>query len=55
MAACCQNLTLGALSRRSALSMLVGALFKKVRSLFEHASYFSNIILVRSKNYEAFH
>jgi hypothetical protein len=29
MAASCQNLTLGALSIRSALSMLVGALFKK--------------------------
>jgi len=29
MAVCCQNLTLGALSSRSALSMLVGALFKK--------------------------
>jgi hypothetical protein len=29
MAVCCQNLTLGALSRRSALPMLVGALFKK--------------------------
>jgi len=29
MAVCCQNLTLGALSSRRALSMLVGALFKK--------------------------
>jgi hypothetical protein len=29
MAVCCQNLTLGALSRHSALSMLVGSLFKK--------------------------
>jgi hypothetical protein len=29
MAVCCQNLTLGALSSRSALSGLVGALFKK--------------------------
>ena len=29
MAVCCQNLTLGALSSRSALSLLVGALFKK--------------------------
>jgi hypothetical protein len=28
MAICCQSLTLGALSRRSALSMLVGTLFK---------------------------
>jgi len=33
MAVCCQNLTLGALSTRSALSMLVGPLFKKF-SLF---------------------
>jgi hypothetical protein len=38
MAVCCQNLTLGVLSSRSALSLLVGALFKKL-SLFEHASY----------------
>jgi hypothetical protein len=29
MAVCCQNLTLGVLSSRSALSVLVGALFKK--------------------------
>jgi hypothetical protein len=29
MAVCCQNLTLGALSSRSALSVLVGTLFKK--------------------------
>jgi hypothetical protein len=29
MAVCCQTLTLGALSSRSALSLLVGALFKK--------------------------
>jgi hypothetical protein len=35
MVVCCQNLTLGALSNRSALSMMVGALFKKL-SLFEH-------------------
>jgi hypothetical protein len=33
IAVCCQNLTLGALSSRSALSVLVGALFKKF-SLF---------------------
>jgi hypothetical protein len=33
MAVCCQTLTLGALSSCSALSMLVGALFKKI-SLF---------------------
>jgi hypothetical protein len=29
MAVCCQNLTLGVLSIRSALSVLVGALFKR--------------------------
>jgi hypothetical protein len=29
MVVCCQNLTLGALSNRGALSALVGALFKK--------------------------
>jgi hypothetical protein len=29
MTVCCQNLALGALSRRSVLSVLVGALFKK--------------------------
>jgi len=29
MAVCCQNLALGALSSRSAISVLVGALFKK--------------------------
>jgi hypothetical protein len=29
MAVCCQNLTLGAFSNRSTLSVLVGALFKK--------------------------
>jgi hypothetical protein len=30
MAVCCQNLTLGALSSRSAFALLVGALFKKL-------------------------
>jgi hypothetical protein len=39
IAVCCQNLTLGALSSRSALSMLVGALFKKFCLFFEHALY----------------
>jgi hypothetical protein len=29
MAVCCQNLTLDTLSSRSALSVLIGALFKK--------------------------
>jgi hypothetical protein len=39
MCAYFQNLTVGALNSRSALSVLVGALFKKFRSLFEPASY----------------
>jgi hypothetical protein len=46
MAVCCQNLTLGALSNGSALSMLVGALLKKfsiflttLESLCEMISY----------------
>jgi hypothetical protein len=38
MAVCCQNLLLGALSSRSTPSVLVGALFKKVWSFFEHTS-----------------
>jgi hypothetical protein len=37
MAVCCQNLTLGALSSRSTLSVLVGALFKKVGLFFNTA------------------
>jgi hypothetical protein len=36
MAVCCHNLTLGALSSCSALSMLVGALFKKARLFFNN-------------------
>jgi hypothetical protein len=39
MAFCCQNLTLAALSSRSALSVLVGTLFKKFSLFFEHLSY----------------
>jgi hypothetical protein len=35
MADCCQNLTLGALSSRSALSVLVGALFKRLGLLLK--------------------
>jgi hypothetical protein len=34
MAVCCQNLPLGALSSRSAPSLLVGALFKKFGLFF---------------------
>jgi hypothetical protein len=40
MAVCCQNLTLGALSSRSALSLLFGALFKK-SGLFLNTPYMS--------------
>jgi hypothetical protein len=43
MAVCCQNLPLGALSSRSAPSMLVGELFKKL-SFFEHAEIQENAI-----------
>ena len=54
MAPCYQNLTLLALSRRGALSMLVGALFKKF-SLFLNTPRISNkctiyLILKFSKN-----
>jgi len=42
MAVSCQNLTLGALSRRSNLSMLVGALFKKF-SLFLNMPHIAKI------------
>jgi hypothetical protein len=45
MAVCCKNLPLGALSSRSAPSMLVGAVFKKkVRYFFEHAEIRENAI-----------
>ena len=44
MAVSCQNLPLGALSSRSAHCLLVGALFKKVRSFFEHADIKENAI-----------
>jgi ABC-type polar amino acid transport system ATPase subunit len=43
MAVCCQNLPLGALSSRSAPSVLVGALFKKF-CLFGHAEIQENAI-----------
>jgi hypothetical protein len=39
MTVCCQNLTLGALSSRSALSILFGAQFKKFGLCFEHGPY----------------
>jgi hypothetical protein len=44
MAVCCQTLPLGVLSSRSAPSLLVGELFKKVRSFFEHAEIQENAI-----------
>jgi hypothetical protein len=43
MAVCCQNLTLGALTSRIALSMLVGALFRKL-------GHFFNIIIINIKD-----
>jgi hypothetical protein len=49
MAVCCQNLTLGVLSSRSALSVLVGAVFEKFGLFFEQALYSANISNVRSK------
>jgi hypothetical protein len=42
--AVCQNLSLGALSSRSAPSLLVGALFKKFSLFFEHAEFQENAI-----------
>jgi hypothetical protein len=48
MAVCCQNLTLGALSSRSALSVPVGAIFKKV-SLFLNRSWAG--VVVKSVRY----
>jgi hypothetical protein len=44
MAVCRQNLPLGALSSRSAPSLLVGALFKKFGLFFEHAEIQENAI-----------
>jgi hypothetical protein len=43
MSVCCQNLPLGALSSRSAPSVLVGELFKKFL-FFEHAEMQENAI-----------
>jgi len=43
MAVCCQNLPLGALSRRSAPSLLVGALFKKF-SLFLNTGVYTYLL-----------
>jgi hypothetical protein len=48
MAVCSQNLTLGALSSRSALSTLVGALFQKcnVRQFFTFVAVASKLRIV---------
>ena len=51
MADCCQNTTLGALSSRSALSVLVGELFKKFYLFFEYVSYTSLQCIL--KHYES--
>jgi hypothetical protein len=50
MAVCCQNLALGALSSRSVLSLLVGALFKKLGLFFiflyfTKCSYYKHVLL----------
>jgi hypothetical protein len=43
MAVCCQNLTLGVLSSHSALSVLVGTLFKKFGLFLNMPCKFSEI------------
>jgi hypothetical protein len=47
MAVCCQNLTLGALSSRSTLSVLVGALLKNF-GLFLNTPRIFNIIVIQT-------
>jgi hypothetical protein len=44
MAVCCQNLPLGALSSRSASSVLVGELFKKFDLFLERAEIQENAV-----------
>jgi hypothetical protein len=44
MAVCCQNLTIGALSSRSALSLLLGALFKKFGLFLNTVVYVDGLI-----------
>jgi hypothetical protein len=44
MAVCCHNLPLGALSSRSASSVLVGELFKTFGLFFEHTEIQKNAI-----------
>jgi hypothetical protein len=45
MAVCCQNLTLGALGGRSALSLLVGALIKKFDLFLNRVVLFSELLV----------
>jgi hypothetical protein len=47
-AVCYRNLTLVSLSSRSALSVLVGALFKKFGLFFEHPSYVYDVAAYQS-------
>jgi len=47
MAVCCQNLPLGAISSRSALSMLVGELFKKFGLYLNTAVFEKNIDILK--------
>jgi hypothetical protein len=49
MAVCCQNLTLVALSSRGALSVLVGALFKKFGLFLNTYPSFSKHCLQKSE------
>jgi len=51
MAVCCQNLSLGALSSCSALSLLVGALFKKLNLFLNKLRMLEN----NRKNTNFFH
>jgi hypothetical protein len=44
MAVCCQNLPLGALSSRSASSLLVGKLYEQFRLFFDHTEIQENAI-----------
>ena len=48
MAVCCQNLPVGALSSRSAPSLLVGALFKKICLFLNSGVYYFIVRLIMS-------
>ena len=60
MAVCCQNLPVGALSRHSALSVLVGTLFKKfglfLNTLRIYREYFfiTRLLAVEQTNFLLF-